>query len=104
MFARVNTFRGPVEGMDASLEDARAQALPALDAVDGYAGIVVLLERATGRSIAITFWESEEAMRASEAAATEIRSSSTRRNDEQIVSVERFEVGLVTLGTAVGTR
>jgi len=96
MFARVNTFRGPIEGMDASIEDARAHALPALESVEGYAGIVVLLERATGRSLAITFWESEEAMRSSEVAATEIRSSSSRRNDEQIVSVERFEVGLMT--------
>lgn len=104
MFARVNTFQGPIEGMDASLEDARTHALPALESVDGYAGILVLLERATGRSIAVTFWESEAALRASEAAATEIRSTSSQRNDEQIVSVERFEVGLSTFNAGVATR
>ena len=104
MFARVNPFQGPVAQLDASIEDARSNVLPVLDAIDGYAGILVLLERATGRSIAITFWESEAAMHASEAAATEIRVSSTERQGERIVSVERFEVGLSTLGVAVGTR
>ena len=102
MFARVNTFQGPVAGLDASVEDARANVLPALDAINGYAGIVVLLDRATGGSVAITFWESEAALYASEAAATEIRASSTERQGERIVSVERFEVGLSTLGAAVG--
>jgi hypothetical protein len=53
MFARVNTFQGSIAGMDASLEDDRMHALPALEHTEGYAGIVVLLDRASGRSLAI---------------------------------------------------
>jgi heme-degrading monooxygenase HmoA len=49
-------------------------------------------DRSTGKSITLTFWESEEAMRASEEAADKLRQQAASEVQEEIAGVERFEV------------
>jgi hypothetical protein len=57
----------------------------------GYQGILFLGDRWSGKSIAVTLWESEAAMRESEEAANKLRAE-TSEGGEEILSVERFEV------------
>jgi heme-degrading monooxygenase HmoA len=102
MQARVNTFEGPPEGLEASMADVREHILPACEAIPGFTGMVVLVDRTTGRSLAITFWESEAALRESEKAASKIRTESADGHRERVVSVERFEVPVATLQAQVG--
>ena len=66
--------------------------MPALKQIDGYAGVMGLADRGSGKVIAVTLWESLEAMRASAEAANQLRSDSAETAGESIVAVEEYEV------------
>jgi heme-degrading monooxygenase HmoA len=92
MQARVNTFQGPPEGVEPAIKNVREQVLPSLRRIPGWAGLVSLVDRSTGKTIGITLWESEDALRKSDEAANSIRQQSASSGGAQIVSVERYEV------------
>jgi len=94
VFARVSTFQGSPENFDAANQQARETVLPAARQMSGFKGMLMLGDRSTGKGLAITLWESEEALRASEDAASKLRSQSAADTGGQIVGVERFEVVL----------
>jgi heme-degrading monooxygenase HmoA len=92
--ARVSIFEGPPFKIDDLVSQAREQVLPQARQMDGFKGLIALGDRQSGKTLAITFWEDEEAMRASEEAANQLRSESAEASGEQIVGVERYEVGV----------
>jgi heme-degrading monooxygenase HmoA len=47
--------------------------MPALEGVDGYTGLSLLVDRSSGRCIATSAWQSEEAMRASAESVRPVR-------------------------------
>ncbi len=94
MFARVSTFQGSPERVDEGIKIAEEQALPAAKALEGFKGMLMLVDRDAGKSIAVTLWESEEAMNASVEAANKIRGDVASAAGEQIVSVEQYEVAI----------
>jgi heme-degrading monooxygenase HmoA len=94
VYARVSTLEGPPELMDEGLRQAREVVLPQGRLMDGFKGMIALGDRHSGKTVGITFWESEEAMRASEEAANRLREESAEAGGDTIVSVERYEVGL----------
>lgn len=98
MFARVSIFEGNPEGVEGAARNVRETVLPAARELEGFAGILVLADRTTGRSMGITFWETEEALRASEEAADRMRSEAAAEAGEEIVGVERYEVVLEERG------
>ena len=87
-------MEGPPELMDEGLRQAREVVLPRGRLLEGFKGMIALGDRHSGKSLGITFWESEEAMRASEEAADRLREGSVEASGDTIVSVERYEVGL----------
>ena len=93
MYARVSALEGPPELMDESLRQAREVVLPQGRLLDGFKGMIALGDRHSGKTLGITFWESEEAMRASEEAAKRLREESAKVGGETIASVQRYEVG-----------
>lgn len=61
--------------------------------VPGFLGALLLADRATGESLGLTFWQSEEAMRASEEAAGKFRREGADKiGASKPPTVERFEV------------
>ena len=61
--------------------------------VDGFLGAVLLLDRTTGNSLGLTFWESAEALRASEEVAGNFRKEGASTiGATSAPTVERFEV------------
>jgi heme-degrading monooxygenase HmoA len=92
MHARVSTFSGDPSGIDQVAAQARDVILPSAREVAGFKGMVAMGDRTTGKVVAITFWESEQAMRDSEEVANRMRSDAAQAGGEEIVSVERFEV------------
>lgn len=101
MFARVSTFQGSAERLDESTRAARDEILPAARQVDGFAGLLSLIDRATGRSIAITLWRDAQAMQASEAWADRVRAEGADEAGESVVSVERYEVAIADMPAPV---
>ncbi|PBC78502.1 hypothetical protein BX265_3274 [Streptomyces sp. TLI_235] len=97
MYARLSTYRGdPIP----AAQDLTADSEPALKQVleiPGFRGVYLLADRADGKTLTLTLWADEAAMRASEVRATEIREESAERDQTAIVSVERFEIGFAHL-------
>ena len=92
--ARISTFTGDPAMIDEGLRHAVQDVLPDARSMDGWKGIVMLVDRQTGSERTITLWESREALEASEATADQLRARAAEEAEQRIVSVERFEVPL----------
>ncbi|HEX9122373.1 MAG TPA: hypothetical protein VF984_03290 [Actinomycetota bacterium] len=92
MFARVSTLHGSPDKVEEAIRAVQEQVVPASRQISGFKGILALGDRASGKMIGITLWETEEAMRQSEEAANELRRTSADAGAAEIASVERFEV------------
>lgn len=97
MYARVTTFQSSPERLDESVQAALDHVVPAARRVDGFLGLLSLVDRSSGREVAITLWRDAEAMRASEGWADQVRSEGAEAVGETIVSVERYEVAIAEL-------
>ena len=95
MHTRVSTLEGPPDQIDEGLRYLREQILPnAFQDDEGFKGALALVDRQSGKTLTITFWESEEAMHATEEEANRIRSELAQAGGETIAAVERYEVGV----------
>ncbi len=94
MFARVTTFEGPPEHVDDFRHALVEHMLPALRRLEGYQGVLILVDRKGGKVLGISLWEREEAMGASEEAAYWFRTYGAEAASERITNVERYEVVL----------
>src|SRR6202022_503423 len=65
VYARTTTFHAQPSSIDAGIADVRDTVMPALERCDGYIGLSLLVDRSSGRCVATSAWQSEEAMRAS---------------------------------------
>lgn len=96
MWVRMSTFQGSPGQSDEEIEQQiqilRDNIIPTVRQIDGYEGVLSLGDRSTGKSISLTFWDSEESMQASEEAADKLRQQAADEVQEEIAGVERFEV------------
>ena len=65
MYARSTTIEAQPSSIDAGIAHVRDVVMPALQKVDGCLGVSLLVDRGSGRCIATSSWENEQAMRAS---------------------------------------
>ena len=65
MYARSTTIEAQPSSIDAGIAHVRDVVMPELQKVDGCLGVSLLVNRDSGRCIATSSWESEQAMRAS---------------------------------------
>ena len=95
MHARVTQISGSSEAVDGGIDNFRNNALPGVQAEAGNRGGILLIDRDTGRGIAITLWEDENAMRASEERANELRAQAAdAMGAGEAPAVERYEVAV----------
>jgi heme-degrading monooxygenase HmoA len=92
MYARVSDIAVPVDQVDGAIAAFNDQVVPAVRGMDGFVRAYLLVDRAGGRSLAMTVWESEAAMRASEEAASQLRTSVSEEASATDVAVSRYEV------------
>jgi heme-degrading monooxygenase HmoA len=65
VYARSTTIQAQPSSIDAGVAHIRDAVLPRLQEVDGCVGLSLLVDQQTGRCIATSAWETEDAMRAS---------------------------------------
>ncbi len=91
MHARVTTIEGSSDRMDAA-RHVREQTLARLRQMEGFKGFVAFGDRRSGRLVGVAFWESEEALRATEGAVSGVRSGAAETAGGAVASVEEYEV------------
>ena len=92
MYARVNTIEGSPDRMDDATRHIEEQTMPQLRQMEGFQGFVALGDRQSGKVLGVAFWESEEALRATEQALSSVRSGAAEAAGGTLTSVERYEV------------
>ena len=78
MYARSTTIQAQPTFIDAGIAHIRDVTMPALQALDGFIGLSLLVDRDSGRCIATSAWESEEAMHANADQVRPIRDHAVR--------------------------
>src|SRR5687768_6331727 len=68
MWARQTRVKADPAKLDQVVEQVRNTVQPALEAADGYKGFTVLIDRESGDLIGTSYFESREAVEASESA------------------------------------
>ena len=100
MFARVSTYEGRPELLDEMHQEGMEHVLPALEMQDGFSGGLVLADRQSGKVLAVTLWENEQAMDATEDASQWLRIFSAQSSGGTISSVQRYEVFFASIQEA----
>jgi heme-degrading monooxygenase HmoA len=95
MHARVSTIYGTAEEGEEGVRSFREQILPALKEMEGCEGALLLVDRSSGKAVGITFWEDEDALRASEEAAARLRQQAASNvGASEPPVVERYDVAV----------
>jgi heme-degrading monooxygenase HmoA len=96
MHARVTSLAGSPANADAGIENFRANVVPYVR--DKGRGAILLLDRESGDALAITLWEDEQAMQASEDSANTLRAQAAdEMGATDAPTVGRYEVAVFEL-------
>ena len=97
MHARVTTLTMDPSTIDEVTARLESEEVPSFEQLDGYKGMTVVADRQSGKTIALTFWESEDAMRDSEEAVKGARQRAVQTGRAPEPQVDRYEVVLDTM-------
>ncbi len=92
MHVRVTTLEVPPDRMDDATSHVQEQVLPQLRQMEGFKGFIVLGSRQSGRLQGVAFWESEQALRATDEAVVPVREGAASAAGGTVASVEEYEV------------
>lgn len=91
MYARLTTTV-MAEGELVAPTEVLAQILPTIRRLDGYRGMVILTEEEGRTIVAISLWDSAEALEASEATMGKIRAAETSARNVESQDTAKFQV------------
>jgi heme-degrading monooxygenase HmoA len=92
VFARTSTFQARPDQIDAGIAYCRDEVMPLMQGIDGYIGLSMIVDRESGRCIATSAWESEEAMKASADALKPVRDRAAEMMGAT-TQVDEWEIG-----------
>jgi hypothetical protein len=92
VFARVTTIATPPGTAENIVRHLQSEVVPHIEQQQDSQGGLWLMDRDTGKLLAITLWKTEEAMRASQGRVTQATEGQGRRLGNVTQSVESFEV------------
>ncbi len=92
MHVRVTTLEVPPERIDDAKRHVKERVLPQLRQMEGFKGFVALGSSQSGKLQGVAFWESEEALRATDEAVVSVREGAAEASGGTVVSVEEYEV------------
>jgi heme-degrading monooxygenase HmoA len=98
MHARVTTLQLDPSKIDDAAAGLEQNDIPMFKGLDGFKGFTLIADRSSGKAIGTSYWESEEAMKASEEAVKDARAKAAETGGASAEpQVERFEVVLDTM-------
>jgi heme-degrading monooxygenase HmoA len=97
MHARMGRITFSPDRADDVTGYVRANVVPRYDDADGFKGFTLLLDRTAGQGVGISFWESEDAMRASDALGDEARQGAAEAGEGSDQGRDYFEVTIDTM-------
>jgi heme-degrading monooxygenase HmoA len=98
MHARTTTVEGRPEAVDDAVRQVESEVLPLLREQAGFKGFTLHVNRSSGKVVGTSYWESQEAMDASEEVVSGPREEAARRGGASGgPSVERYEVVIDTM-------
>jgi heme-degrading monooxygenase HmoA len=104
MYARITTIHSPRERMDEGIEQVRKDVLPLLGEVEGFRGIVGLVDRNSNTGMTLSLWDSKESMDASDETGTQLRERAAQAmRAETEPMVNHYEVVLFEVESPIGT-
>ena len=93
MHARVISLSGSPDDVDGGVANFRENVVPYVR--EQGKGAILLVDRQTGKAVAITLWEDEQALRASEERANALRAEAAEQmGAAQQPTVDRYEVAV----------
>jgi heme-degrading monooxygenase HmoA len=101
MYARMTKLHDVGGDVDTAIQTVRDNVVPRARDLDGYKGFIGFVDRESGTFMSFTLWESEDAMRASESAANQLRSETAQLLGAGEPTVKRFEAAIVELPAPV---
>ena len=97
MHARTGRISFSPEKADEVVSHVRETIVPKYEQSDGFKGFTLLLDRSGGEGIGISFWDSEDAMRATDELGNQAREGAADAGSGQDRGAERFEVAIDTM-------
>jgi len=95
MYARSTTVRGNPQSVDDTVTYMRDEVMPAIQQMDGCIGLSMMCDRDSGRCIATTAWESEEAMHNSESGVHTMRMRMSEMMGADSPQVQEWEIAVL---------
>ena len=99
--ARITTFEGDASRIDEATRSSIENILPRAKQMPGWKGVTSLADRASGKVMLITLWDSPESMKASEEQADKFRSENADAGAGTIKGIDRYEVAIAMTPTQV---
>ncbi len=100
MVARVSNYEVPLQRLDEALE-AFEHVVEEIKESTGLHAAYVLMDKATGRTITISYWDNRETMEASRITASILRSDAVQALGGVQLNVDEYEVVARSFGHAL---
>ncbi|WP_249645017.1 hypothetical protein [Nocardia sputi] len=95
MYARSSTIAAQPSSIDDGIAYLRDEVMPNLPEIQGWVGLSLMADRSTGRCVATTSWEAEEALHASRGRVQQLRDGLARRLGGRVERVEEWEIAVM---------
>jgi heme-degrading monooxygenase HmoA len=92
VYMRLTRVRSSPDEIEQTITDFTGELMPVARRAMGYAGAAIYVNRETGQAAGVTFWESAQALVASELMSISTRTQATESTGIEIVDVVRFQI------------
>ena len=97
MHARTGRVSFSPDKADEMVSHVQDTIVPKYEGSQGFKGFTLLLDRSSGQGIGISFWESEEAMTATDSLGDQARQGAAEAGSGRDQGAEHFEVAVDTM-------
>jgi len=88
----MSKFKGEIDDLQGTARLASESMLAWLQQIDGYRGLLALVDQDAGSACFVTFWENEEAVVKTRASRSSLRDQMASTAGAEVVGTEEFVV------------